>query len=190
MEKHRHTKNGFFALAAFFILLPIALFSQPGGGCPNADFSMNGFQNWIGGIGTCCPINITNPNTIQNGRHTIMTPGLDPIINALTRTPPGIPQSARLGNSQVGAQAESLRYSFTVTQQNALFIYRYAVVLEDPGHSPVQQPRFEMQVKNQNGGIIPCTFYQVAAGGNVPGFVSQGQVRWRNWTTTGVNLLS
>ena len=179
-----------FLLNAILLAFPISLLGQNNVGCPNADFSMNGFQNWIGGIGNCCPINITNPNTIQNGRHTIMTPGLDPIINALTRTPPGISQSARLGNSQVGAQAESLRYSFTVTQQNALFIYRYAVVMQDPGHSPVQQPRFEMQVKNQNGGIIPCTFYQVAAGGNVPGFVSQGQVRWRNWTTTGVNLLS
>ena len=175
-----------------FLLLLVAnySFAQPGGNCPNADFSMNGFQNWVGGIGNCCPIVITNPNTIQNGRHTIMTPGLDPIINALTRTPPGTPQSARLGNSQVGAQAESLTYSFTVSQQNALFIYRYAVVLQDPGHPPIAQPRFEMQVRNQNGGIIPCTFYQVAAGNNIPGFVNQGQVRWRNWTTTGVNLLN
>jgi gliding motility-associated-like protein len=119
-----------------------------------------------------------------------MTPGLDPIVPTLTRTPPGIPQSARLGNSQVGAQAESLTYSFVVTNQNALFIYRYAVVLEDPGHPPIAQPRFEMQVKNQNGGIIPCTFYQVAAGGNVPGFINYQNVRWRDWTTTGVNLLN
>jgi gliding motility-associated-like protein len=175
-----------------FLLLFLSgiLWSQPGGNCPNADFSMNGFQNWVGGIGNCCPIVITNPNTIQNGRHTIMTPGLDPIVPTLTRTPPGIPQSARLGNSQVGAQAESLTYSFVVTNQNALFIYRYAVVLEDPGHPPIAQPRFEMQVKNQNGGIIPCTFYQVAAGGNVPGFINYQNVRWRDWTTTGVNLLN
>lgn len=165
------------------------MWSQPNQ-CPNADFSMNGFQNWIGGIGNCCPIVITNPNTIQNGRHTIMTPGLDPIVPTLTRTPPGTPQSARLGNSQVGAQAESLTYSFTVSNQNALFVYRYAVVLEDPGHPPIAQPRFEMQVRNQNGGIIPCTFYQVAAGNNVPGFINYQNVRWRDWTTTGVNLLS
>jgi len=177
-------------LSYLFLLLTTVLWSQPNQGCPNADFSINGFQNWIGGIGNCCPINITNPNIIQNGRHTIMTPGLDPIINALTRTPPGASTSARLGNSQVGAEAESLRYSFTVTQQNALFIYRYAVVLEDPGHPPIAQPRFEMQVQNQNGAVIPCTFYQVAAGNNVPGFISQGGVRWRNWTTTGVNLLN
>jgi gliding motility-associated-like protein len=177
-------------MSLLFLLLWGYAFSQPGVSCPNADFSMNGFQNWIGGIGNCCPIVITNPNTIQNGRHTIMTPGLDPIVPALTRTPPGIPQSARLGNSQVGAQAESLTYSFTVTNQNALFVYRYAVVLEDPGHPPIAQPRFEMQVKNQNGGIIPCTFYQVAAGNNVPGFINYQNVRWRDWTTTGVNLLN
>lgn len=177
-------------ISLLFLLSGGYAFSQPGASCPNADFSMNGFQNWVGGIGNCCPIVITNPNTIQNGRHTIMTPGLDPIVPMLTRTPPGIPQSARLGNSQVGAQAESLTYSFTVTNQNALFVYRYAVVLEDPGHSPIAQPRFEMQVQNQNGGIIPCTFYQVAAGGSVPGFISYQNVRWRDWTTTGVNLLS
>lgn len=177
-------------MSLLFLLLWGYAFSQPGVSCPNADFSMNGFQNWVGGIGNCCPIVITNPNTIQNGRHTIMTPGLDPIVPMLTRTPPGIPQSARLGNSQVGAQAESLTYSFTVTNQNALFVYRYAVVLEDPGHPPIAQPRFEMQVQNQNGGIIPCTFYQVAAGGSVPGFINYQNVRWRDWTTTGVNLLS
>jgi gliding motility-associated-like protein len=176
-------------LSFLLLFLSGILWSQPGGNCPNADFSMNGFQNWVGGIGNCCPIVITNPNTIQNGRHTIMTPGLDPIVPTLTRTPPGIPQSARLGNSQVGAQAESLTYSFVVSNQNALFIYRYAVVLEDPGHPPIAQPRFEMQVRNQNGTIIPCTFYQVAAGNNVPGFISYQGVRWRDWTTTGVNLL-
>lgn len=156
--------------------------------CPNLDLSFGNFTNWVGRTGTCCPINL--PTTgIVNGRHTIMTPGNDPIIPALTLTPPGYNRSARLGNSSTGAQAEGLRYTYTVQSNSSLFEYVFAVVLEDPGHSPAQQPRFELQVLNQNNQPIPCTFYQVTAAGNVPGFQTQGGVRWRNWTKVGVDLL-
>ncbi len=167
-----------FLLTAMLLAFPISLLGQNNVGCPNADFSMNGFQNWIGGIGNCCPIAITNPNTIQNGRHTIMTPGLDPIINALTRTPPGISQSARLGNSQVGAQAEALTYSFTVTQQNALFIYRYAVVLEDPGHSTrCSSPALKCRLKTKTGGSFLVLFIRSRRAATSLALLSQGRVR-------------
>ena len=157
-------------------------------GCPNADLTMGNFTNWVGRTGTCCPI--TLPTTgIVNGRHTIETGGNDAVVGALPRVPPGFSRSARLGNSGTGRQAEGLSYTFTVTPQNSLFIYNFAVVLQDPGHTPTQQPRFELRVTNQNGGIIPCTQYIVAAGAGIPGFQSQGSVRWRPWTQVGVSLL-
>ena len=157
-------------------------------GCPNADLSMGNFTNWVGRTGTCCPI--TLPTTgISGGRHTIETGGNDAVVPALPRVPPGYTRSARLGNSGTGRQAEGLSYTFTVTPQNSLFIYNFAVVLQDPGHTPTQQPRFELRVTNQNGGIIPCTQYIVAAGSGIPGFQSQGSVRWRPWTQVGVSLL-
>jgi gliding motility-associated-like protein len=174
-------------ILSVFIIIPIN--SQTINNCPNLDLSFGNFTNWVGRTGNCCPINLPNVGIVA-GRHTIMNPGNDPIIPALTLIPPGYGGSARLGNSQTGAQAEGLRYTYNVQNNTSLFEYVFAVVLQDPGHSAVQQPRFELQILNQNNQIIPCTFYQVTAAGNVPGFQTQGNVRWRNWTKVGVDLLS
>jgi gliding motility-associated-like protein len=183
-----HIKN---LLIFLFLLLNVTqLKSQVGtAGCPNADFSMMNFTNWIGSTGSCCPINL--PNTaIDPNRHVITTIGTDQIIGALPTVPPGKSTAARLGNSAVGAQAEALSYTFWVNPMNALFMYEFAVVLEDAGHPATSQARFELQVRNQFGNVIPCTNYLVAASQNIPGFQSQGIVRWRPWTRVGVDLLA
>ena len=114
--------------------------------CDNADFSNNDFSSWVGRTGSCCGIN-TPATGIVNGRHTIMTgAGTDPIAcDDITLVAPGYSASARLGNSNVGAEAERLLYTYNVTAASALFTYQYAVVLEDPGHSVSDQPRFEIR---------------------------------------------
>lgn len=159
--------------------------------CPNSDFTMNNFTNWVGKTGTCCPISL--PTTgIVNGRHTIMTgAGMDP--NTANQVPvvcPGYTFSARLGNSSTSRQAESLSYQIFVQpdSSNALFFYNYAVVLQDPSHTPADQPRFELQVRDQYNNIIPCTEYIVTAGQNIPGFQSNGSIRYKNWESVGVDL--
>ena len=54
----------------------------------------------------------------------------------------------RLGNNGIGAdgaQADLMRFTFTVTDNNKIFRYRYAVVLEDPNdgtHTAGQKPSF------------------------------------------------
>jgi len=175
---------------SWFVAIYFALGSivaQGTTGCPNADFSLMNFTNWVGRTGSCCPINL--PTTgISNGRHTIVTPGVDGQIAALSTVPPGKAQAARLGNAATGAQAEGLSYTFTVGPSNALFMYDFAVVLQDAGHTPTNQPRFELQVRNQFGNVIPCTNYLVVASPNAPGFQSSGNRRWRNWTKVGVDI--
>jgi gliding motility-associated-like protein len=159
--------------------------------CSNADFETGTFAGWLGYTGTCCPINTPTPGIVP-GRHTIVTgPGTDPqACNAFPIVAPGGNFSAQLGNPQVGAQAERLTYTFTVSSANALFIYKYAVVMQDPGHTPASQPRFEMSVRDQNNNIIDpiCGFYQVVAAPNNPGFFNCGSVRYRPWTTVGMDL--
>lgn len=160
-------------------------------GCDNADFSAGNFTNWVGRTGSCC--GISTPNTgIVNGRHTIMTgAGTDPVAcDDIAVVAPGYAASARLGNSNVGCEAERLSYTYTVTAQSALFTYQYAVVLEDPGHSAADQPRFEIRVKNASGQLISpqCGFYQVTAAANINGFRSCGDVRYRAWTPVGIDL--
>lgn len=174
-------------LMLILVFLSLNIKAQLNQDCPNANFAMGDFTNWGGYTGTCCPINVPNVGIVA-GRHTIMTPGTDPIVPALQRVPNGFTQSARLGNSSTGAQAEALEYSLNVTAQNSLFIYEFAVVMEDPGHSASQQPRFEVQVIDPFGQVIPCTFYQVAAGNGIPGFQSYPGGVWRNWARVGVSL--
>ncbi len=157
--------------------------------CPNVDFSSGTFANWQGRTGTCCPINLPTPGFVA-GRHTIIAaPGVDAnTCGGLVLPAPGFTRVARLGNAVNGAQAEGLSYTLTVDPTNALFIYTYAVVLEDPGHSVIEQPRFELQVRDQFNNIIPCTFYEVSAGAGIPGFNTCGGVVWKDWEQVGVDL--
>lgn len=167
-------------------------------GCPNADFSNGNFSNWTpltgtytnasGGTMTLNPVGAPVAN-----RHTVInTPGTDANTgNALQIIPPGYTSVARISNSNVtGGNSSGLSYTMTVTLQNALFIYNYAVVLQDPGHSASEQPKFQLSVRDQNGQPVPCTFYEIKAAGNMPGWNTNGQVRWKNWTKVGIDLSS
>jgi len=181
--------KGLIIIIFINILFCVELNGQSG--CANADFSYNNFTNWTGYTGSfinCCPV-----QGIVNGRHTIInTPGTDPRTgNQLQMLPPGGTHSAKLGNEQTGAQAERLRYTLTVTPQNALFIYKYAVVFQDPNHTSSDQPKFNIRVLNASGNVLDpvCGFYSVVSSGSIPGFqTAPGTVRWKNWTNVGIDL--
>jgi hypothetical protein len=166
--------------------------------CPNIGFENNNFGGWVGTRGSCCPILITNTGIVAN-RHTI-TSGIGTDINTCNVVPivaPGSTRSARLGNDDVNAEAEGLSYNFTVTPQSNLITYQYAVVFEDPGHTPSQQPRFEASIVRANGTIVSCTQFTATAAGNLPGFQScsrfdaLGQqifVRYKTWSTIAADV--
>ncbi|MFN4234061.1 MAG: PKD domain-containing protein [Bacteroidia bacterium] len=159
-------------------------------GCPNADFSQNNFNNWQGFTG-----NYNNPaqNTgIVNGRHTIMTgPGTDPnSCGGLPLVPPGSTFSARLGNANYGAEAERLRYTLTVDPSNVFFTYKYAVVFEQAGHSPADQPKFDLRILNSANQVInpTCGQYSVYEGQPGSNYVNCSYYRYQNWRTVGLDL--
>jgi len=171
--------------------------------CFNANFEDNSFNGWQGEIGQCCGINTFNTGQIVGGnsmtnQFSIVTgPGNDPVACANPSTGqllplvyPGTNFSARVGDGTgTGAQAARLKYTFTISPQSNLIIVNYAVVLQDPGHNVMQQPRFEAQLYDQQGLPIPCTFYQVAASGGIPGFYSCGNsLRVKPWSTFGVDV--
>ncbi|HKR06794.1 MAG TPA: gliding motility-associated C-terminal domain-containing protein [Bacteroidia bacterium] len=179
--------NHLIQMTLVFIITEVN--AQTGNGI-NADFELNSFDNWTGKTGDCCPV-IMNLTGIVEGRHTIMSgSATDPLSLGLIPYLPadGGNYTARLGNSNTGAEAEQLLYSLTVTEETSLFIYRYAVVLEDPGHSPADQPRFSIRVFDQAGNAIPCGTYNVIASGSIPGFINNGNYRIKPWTTVGIQL--
>jgi gliding motility-associated-like protein len=159
--------------------------------CPNIGFENGDLTGWQGDIGFCCPIETLNSGII-NGRHSITSgTGTDPYTeNTVTVVDPGGNYSARLGNSNVGAEAERMRYTMTVSPENVLFIYKYAVVMEDPGHSYVDQPRFQLRVLDSNGILIDpiCAEYTVVSAPSIPGFISVEGIRYKDWTTVGLDL--
>lgn len=158
--------------------------------CPNSDFSQGSFSSWEGYTGT-----YSNPGQllgVVGGQHTIITTaGIDPFTcGGLSTLPPGGTSCARLGNSNTGAQGERLRYQITVTADNALFVYKYAVVLEDAGHSPAEQPEFTVRILDQSDIQIggSCGIYTVYGGQPGQNFQSCGSVTWLPWTVVGVDL--
>lgn len=172
-------------------LLSQVMSQTPQSNCPNSNFSLGNFTDWQGYYG-----DFYNPAQYYGfaaNRHVINSiQGVhDPnTCNGLVTIPPGETHSARLGNDNTGAEAEQLRYSLTVTPESNLFIYKYAVVLEDPSHVPENQPSFTIEVTDENGVIIDpiCGYYYVYAQQGLPGWSTCGEVVWKNWTTVGLDL--
>jgi gliding motility-associated-like protein len=178
---------GKFLLVCVYLFAALSMSAQ----CYNADFEQGSFSGWQGYRGNCCPINLTNTG-IVNGRHTIMTQGIDPNTCGGLSTVYSGNFSARLGNSNVGAQSEALHYTFNVTPQNTLVQYAYAVVFEDPGHLDEEQPRFNTRVRLQDGSVVQCTDYMVTSASNLPGYqyclVNGESIAWKDWTLVSLDL--
>jgi gliding motility-associated-like protein len=106
--------------------------------------------------------------------------------------------SFRLGNDSIGAQAERVRYFLKVpasTTKKVLMVFKYAVVLEDPSHSPADQPRFSVNAYDSaTGDPIPCVQFNFVASSVLPGFtkssVAPGDVLYKPWSSVSVNLSS
>ncbi len=150
-------------------------------GCPNADFSQQNFNNWIGHTAVY-PYNTPGSNIstsgtayyynagIVNGRHTLITTSTpDPFTcgNVMT-LPPGENQCIRLGNGGIGPwgdgvgwERDIISYTFNITPSNSLIIYKYAVVLQDPTNDPNNpphpkpiKPRFIVSIRDASGQLI------------------------------------
>jgi|GEM_PF-2772458 len=98
--------------------------------------------------------------------------------------------SLRLGDSNGGSRTSKVVLSFDVTPDISFLLLKYAVVLEDPDHLHFEQPRFEMNIKDQQGNLLDCGEYKVTAAENIPGFEKCGDWRVRPWTTAGFELKS
>lgn len=199
-------KSRLFYFLIFIILLfssSIRLTAQ----CNNLDFEDGTFLNWQRFAGTA---NNNGPSlALDTGinQHKVLTSSniLDP-NSYLTSTqndpcmmlssPNGSNYIVRLGNDQTNSGAERIRHTINVTAANSSFTYSYAVVLEDAGHLPNQQPKFTVRTLNSAGQIVggACGVYSVFAGSdssfkyNHPNSPNP-EVIYKCWTTVAVDLL-
>ena len=162
--------------------------------CP--DFTDLTSSSVTGYAGTCGYIGNNFVDTILfvgiiPGRHTLITQqGTDPQTGGqLPLLPNGESAVVKLGNEQIGAQKESLVYTFTVDPDYPVLLLKYAVVLEDPHHIEVDQPRFLIQMLDANDQLLSgCMEYNVVSSPLIPGFQEYNHVMWRPWTTNGFDL--
>lgn len=167
----------------FFLICAIALKAQ----CP--DFMDLSSPNVTGYYGTVDD-SVLNVGIVP-GRHTLITQqGTDPRTgNQLPLLPDGESMVVKLGNEQVGGETESLIYTFTVDPDQPILLMKYAVVLEDPEHFELAQPRFLIRILDAGGELLnSCMEYDVVSSNEIPGFQSYESVRWRPWTTNGFDL--
>jgi gliding motility-associated-like protein len=127
-------------------------------------------------------------SNLANTQANVVGVGTDPNVPALPTVPAGGGSFAlRLGPSGFTSGGNSYRASqtFTVTAANSVFIYRYAVVLNNSSpHSCSEQPFFNIRFEDCSNNAIPCGSYNVSANGTG---CSSGDPNFISSSTTGNN---
>ncbi len=197
-----------------FLLITASLictinFSAKAQNCPpNIDFETGGFSGWTcytGSVASVDNINIITFN-YQGGpvfnRQTMYSAnpgdGVDEYGGFPKNCPNGSGHSIRLGNNTAGTEAEGISYDFTIPANANIYnlIYNYAVVFQDPGHLPSEQPRLELVIRNVTDGlVIGCSsFTFFAIGTPLPGFElspnpgGSTPVWFKRWSAVSINL--
>ncbi|MBI3518517.1 MAG: PKD domain-containing protein, partial [Bacteroidetes bacterium] len=183
----------------FHYNLKVAAGPNPGvqAPCTNPGFEDGTLTGWTAMEGDnnnsltmagCCPA--------ATSQAIIVGAGFDPNLGGtiLSQVPPGGGNFAcRLGQTGTGGKSYRLNQTFTVTATNSVFIYRYAVVLEDGSHNCNEQPFFNVRFETCNNVVIPCAQYNVVAGGSLcsggdPSFISSGAYNYLPWQTRSFDL--
>ena len=199
----------------FFLLLcfiPALVNAQSA--CNNQDFEDTTFTNWSGATGMnysgySVPISWT-PGIVTTGpnawvhdagsRMTLITnnyldsicidPATSQIDTQMTSLAPGGGfVSARLGNANNNYEAEKLVFSFIPTAANPILQFQFATVMEDPGHSPNEQPFLMINLWDQSNTIISCcsdTIY--SADPSFPFISSPPMIQYRRWVPMAIDL--
>lgn len=163
---------------------------------PNLDFENGNLNNWEFRTGTCCPITLGNPGPPIPSRHTLISGTGTDFYGGFPLVPPNAGNFVlMLGNGNTGSEAESARYYVRVPNgSNSIYtiLYQYAVVFQDPGHSPSQQPRFYVNVYDSaTGNPVPCNQFNFVASATIPGFKQSPKdpgVYYKDWSTSSIDL--
>ena len=156
---------------------------------------------------------VDNGPKSMESRHTIHydKTETEPRTGGLAKTiPDGEIASVRIGNWKVGGEAERIEYSFTVdTLIFPQLLIQYMPILEAPHHESDGNPRFQIDILENNQSVGPCVkldydgtnVYNMQSGVLLPGAAEQGwhitpkdvtgtntDIVWKEWSVMGVNL--
>ncbi len=191
-------------LSFFFLLAANARLNSQPGACPtNIDFELGDLTSWECKTGQVDNINGINTVTWQNLgvnalNHKIIpraTAGTDQYGGFSEASPNGSAYSVRLGNNYFqNVSAESMSYTFSIPADANMFsiLFYYAVVFQDPQHTPEEQPRFRTSLYNvTDNQLIDCSNFDFTASASLPGFRTSTvdpSVIYKDWTPVTLNL--
>lgn len=177
--------------------------------CPNGgleDGAFTGWQCWSGSRLFSSTINLNQMVSGQSyGRHAIVTAGNDGNLATMGAVLPRVgigDYAAQINNEGCrNGEVSMLSYTFTVTEHNKYFTFRYALVLSAPDtHPPEKMPFFTWYVKRGPGIIFSSGFgmfgwanmllaiRSIVADASNPFFKSVDGVVYRDWTPVCLDL--
>ncbi len=186
----------------FFLSFAFFSYSQT----QNMDFEFGNFDHWTLDTGVRPNANNINWNPspapdlstqvqiINPSRPPLDENGLDCLPSSvnLPTIYPGGAFSAKIGDIDGGRKAARISRTFIVTPSESYLQYSYAVVMDDPGHSQADQPKFVVNIKDDGGSIVTCGKFEAFAGPNAlsKGFVncSNSKLQILPWTSGGADL--
>ncbi|WAC13951.1 T9SS type B sorting domain-containing protein [Dyadobacter pollutisoli] len=185
---------------AFAYLLIVPALAQVD--CSNIGFEKGSTAGWVLTYGTVTDANqatVYQSEISGTSDHyvTSISDGNDAKIPSIPMVAPGSTHSIRIGNINEGSHYSRIHADYTVTADNTLFQYKFAVVLQNTSgtggqanHEPYQKPGFNILIFDSNGEELPCSSYDIQLQGNntVDGFQTSGDIQYRNWTTGAIDL--
>ena len=157
---------------------------------PNVTCTYGSFHNPYKYVGV-----VDYGSSSSRSRHTVNTDvnAKDPIINDLFVVPNGETSSIRLGNWEVGAEAESVTYSYVVNSETPILLLKYAAVMENPRHNLANQPRLTLNVYDSDNMLVDlkCMSFNFISSVNLGwNSFNEGSLFWKDWTFVGIDLSS
>lgn len=183
-------------LKVLTILLLLTVFKCLGQ-APNIGFETGTFSNWVCSMGLVdsagnISVNVSGP---VYGSHTIIGKEsanvLDPYGGFHILCPNGSKYSVRLGDTAIHKKVEQITYTLKVPSGIPYsIILNYAVVLENPGHAPYEQPRFTAKVYDvTDNKYLVCPAFDFIASSGLPGFKpGLRDITYKDWTSATINL--
>jgi gliding motility-associated-like protein len=189
---------------AIFLALHANLFSQEND-CKNLGFELGDFTGWTFTTGRIVEnvltqkVDFLEEEPGQKGIGAVITSAFDGndkyiYTQNVSQVGPGGNYSCRLGRNETNTGGRFYRLSteFTVSPEHNLFLYKFAVVLQDfDNHSTVQKPGFSLKIVDQNGNSVACSEFdvQLINRSNVhKNFNIQDDLQYMNWINGAIDL--
>jgi hypothetical protein len=174
--------------------------------CDNVGFSSGNTNNWTlrAGVASATGNNAFGTGTYSAlntaGLTALHNTGFDENVASLPKVAAPGDYALRLENLVSGGNAFQAEYEFVAESDQPYFVYKYAVVLEEPSnpHPDAAKPFFRINMYAKVAGVyqeIECARYFVVANSSTPelknNFIKvspEGSIYYKPWTTIAIPL--